>query len=76
MSDPGLRFPPSGNKVEVSICIDADLLNQINHLTNDPSKVIEVAVRQWLRGEMMWDDESTRTLAKNPPVPPRGEWND
>jgi hypothetical protein len=67
---------PSTDKVEVSVCLDADLLNQIQHLTNDPSKVIEVAVRHWLRNESRRDDELTRTLQRNPPVPSRGEWND
>jgi len=56
--------------------MDAQLLDQIKHLTNDPSKVIETAIRQWLRGERDRDDELTRTLRRNPPVPPRGEWND
>lgn len=63
-------------KVEVSVKLDPTLLEQIKHLTNDPSKVIEVAVRQWLRNELRRDDELTRTLQRNPPVPPRGEWND
>lgn len=63
-------------KVDLSIQIDAELLGQISHLTNDPSKVIEVAVRQWLRSGSRRDDDLTRTLRRNPPVPPRGEWND
>lgn len=64
------------DKVEVSIQLDANLLDQISHLTNDPSRIIETAVRQWLRGENDRDDELSRTLRRNPPVPPRGEWND
>jgi hypothetical protein len=67
---------PSNEKVTLSIQIDAELLDQIHHLTGDPSKVIEVAVRQWLRGGGRRDDDLTRTLQRNPPVPPRGEWND
>ena len=63
-------------KVEVSIQLDPELLNQIQHLTNDPDKVIEVAIRQWLRGGSRRDDELTRSLPRNPPIPPRGEWND
>lgn len=63
-------------KVEVPVKLDPELLAQIKHLTNDPSKVIEVAVRQWLRNELRRDDELTRTLPRNPVVPPRGEWND
>ena len=75
MSDPVVQSEPS-SKVKLAIQIDAELLNQINHLTTDPSKVIEVAVRQWLRGGASRDDELTRSLPRNPPVPPRGEWND
>lgn len=63
-------------KVEVSIQLDPDLLDQLQHLTNDPTRIIETAVKQWLRGEKERDDELTRTLRRNPPVPPRGEWND
>ncbi len=63
------------DKVEIAIHLDSELLNQIQHLTNEPSKVIEVAIRQWLRGETQRDDELTRTLQRTP-VPPRGEWND
>ncbi|MEY2984473.1 MAG: hypothetical protein RLZZ568_1090 [Cyanobacteriota bacterium] len=63
-------------KVEVSIQLDSNLLDQLQHLTNDPSRIIETAVKQWLRGEQDRDDELTRTLRRNPPVPPRGEWND
>lgn len=75
---PAAIRPPAriGNKVDLSIQIDAELLNQIGHLTSDPSKVIEVAVRQWLRGGASRDDDLTRSLQRNPPVPPRGEWND
>ncbi|MBD2459862.1 hypothetical protein H6G89_02285 [Oscillatoria sp. FACHB-1407] len=76
MNDPAVQSEQSPNKVNVSIEIDADLLDQISHLTNDPSKVIEVAVRQWLRGGARRDDDLTRTLQRNPVVPPRGEWND
>jgi hypothetical protein len=67
--------PNTTQKVEVSILMDSELLNQIKHLTNDPSKVIETALRQWLRGERP-EDELALTLQRNPPVPPRGEWND
>ncbi|WP_353930357.1 ribbon-helix-helix domain-containing protein [Okeanomitos corallinicola TIOX110] len=62
-------------KVEVSVSLDPELMDQIQHLTNDPSKVIEVAIRQWLRGDVPRDDELTRT-PRRIPVPPRGEWND
>lgn len=77
------RFPdssqahdPLDHRVNVSISMDVDLLRQISYLTEDPSKVIEVAVRQWLRGGARRDDDLTRNLERNPPVPARGEWND
>ncbi len=76
MNEPALHSYSPSEKVELSVRLDPDLLEQIKHLTNDPSKVIEVAVRQWLRSELRRDDELTRTLQRNPPVPPRGEWND
>jgi hypothetical protein len=76
MNDPVVDSDASSNKVEISVHLDPELLDQIQHLTQDPSKVIEVAVRQWLRGGARRDDELTRTLERNPPVPPRGEWND
>ncbi|WP_414550698.1 hypothetical protein [Anabaena sp. CCY 0017] len=63
------------DKVEIAVRLDSELVEQIQHLTNDPSKVIEVAIRQWLRGEVPRDDELTRTPRRTP-VPPRGEWND
>ncbi|MBD2628516.1 hypothetical protein [Trichormus variabilis] len=63
------------DKVEIAVRLDSELIEQIQHLTNDPSKVIEVAIRQWLRGDVPRDDELTRTPVRTP-VPPRGEWND
>jgi hypothetical protein len=79
MNDPVVESKSSpeltADKVSVSIEMDAELFEQINHLTNNPSKVIEVAVRQWLGGGRR-DDDLTRTLRRNPPVPPKGEWND
>ncbi|TAF05802.1 MAG: hypothetical protein EAZ77_13415 [Nostocales cyanobacterium] len=63
------------DKVEIAVRLDSELIAQIQHLTNDPSKVIEVAIRQWLRGDVPRDDELTRTPIRTP-VPPRGEWND
>jgi len=41
----------SGAQGDKAIHLDSELLEQIQHLTNRPSKVIEVAIRQWLRGE-------------------------
>ncbi len=75
MKQNAIESESSVDKVEISIHLDSELVDQIQHLTNDPSKVIEVAIRQWLRGETQRDDELTRTL-KRTPVPPRGEWND
>lgn len=76
MNQSAVQPDPYSEKVEVAIHLDSDLLAQINHLTNDPSKVIETAVRQWLRHELRRDDDLTRDLQRNVPVPPRGEWND
>jgi hypothetical protein len=76
MSEQASPSPRSSDKVEIAIHLDPELLDQIQHLTTDPSKVIETAVRQWLRGESSADQELSRTLPRNPPVPPRGEWND
>jgi len=63
-------------KVEISIHIDSELLEKVSHLTNAPSRIIESALKQWQRGERQQDDDLTRSLRRNPPVPPRGEWND
>lgn len=76
MSESIIHSRLSADKVEISVHLDPDLLDQIKHLTNDPSKVIEVAIRQWLRNEANRDDDLSRNLQRNPPVPPRGEWND
>ena len=64
------------NKIRVSIDLDSEVLNRIKHLTNDPSKIIETAIKQWLNGERDGDTDLTRTFRRNPPVPPQGEWND
>jgi hypothetical protein len=63
------------DKIEIAVRLDSELVEQIQHLTNDPSKVIEVAIRQWLRGDVPRDDELTRSPIRKP-IPPRGEWND
>ncbi|MBD2579582.1 type II toxin-antitoxin system CcdA family antitoxin [Oscillatoria sp. FACHB-1406] len=76
MNDSTIPSQRASEKVELSISIDSDLLEQIRHLTNDPSRIVEVAIRQWLRGEREPDEDLTRTFLRNPPVPPRGEWND
>ncbi|MBZ8181760.1 MAG: type II toxin-antitoxin system CcdA family antitoxin [Oscillatoria sp. PMC 1051.18] len=77
MNDKVVGSQRSDEKVEISIQLDSDLIEQIKHLTNDPSRVIETAIKQWLRGERgEQDDDLSRSLRRNPPVPPRGEWND
>ncbi|MBE9122637.1 MULTISPECIES: hypothetical protein [Microcoleaceae] len=75
MSESSISSHSSSEKVELSIHIDPELLDQIKHLTNDPNKVIETAIKQWLRGERREDDRAM-SLRRNPPIPPRGEWND
>lgn len=76
MNDQKLHSPSSQEKAELSVQIDPELIEQLHHLTNDPSKVVEVALKQWLRREMYRDEDAARMLPRNPPLPPRGEWND
>ena len=66
----------ASEKIRVSIDLDSEVLERIKHLTNDPSRVIETAIKQWLNGERDNDTDLTRTFRRNPPVPPQGEWND
>lgn len=75
MNENAIAAEANTDKVKLSVDLDPELVDQIQHLTNDPSKVIEEAIRQWLRGETRRDDELTRTMQRTP-VPPRGEWND
>ncbi len=76
MDDNAVSTQRLAEKVEISIHLDSEILEQIRHLTNDPSRIIETAIKQWLDGERDRDDDLTRTFRRNPPVPPRGEWND
>ena len=76
MNDNATEQERSTQKVEVSIHLDSEVLEQLHHLTNDPSKTIEVAIKQWLKGEREGSSDLTRTFRRNPPLPPRGEWND
>ena len=76
MNDNATSTQRNIDKVEISINIDAEVLEQLKHLTNDPSRIIETAIKQWLNGERNRDDDLTRTFRRNPPLPPRGEWND
>jgi hypothetical protein len=64
------------DKVEISINLDSEVLEQLKLLTNDPSRTIENAIKQWLKGEREIGSDLTRTFRRNPPLPPRGEWND
>ncbi len=76
MNDNLVEKEHSTEKVEISISLDAEVLEELKHLTNNRSKTIEVAVKQWLKGERAVDGDLTRTFRRNPPLPPRGEWND
>jgi len=78
MNEPMEEFEPrkSQNKVEFSITLDSEVFEQLQLLTNNPSKTIETALKHWLQGERSIDSDLTRTFRRNPPVPPRGEWND
>jgi hypothetical protein len=76
MNDDTRQSDRSTEKIEISVQLDSEILEQIEHLTNDPSRVIEIAIKQWLRGERNVDTDLTRTFGRNPPLPPRGEWND
>jgi len=76
MNDPVVPTQRMGEKVQISIQLDSELIEQIKHLTNDPSRIVETAIKQWLRGERLPDEDLTRVLKRNPPVPPKGEWND
>ncbi len=76
MSDPLVSSQRMADKIEISIHLDSEVLEQLKHLTNDPSRIIETAIKQWLSGERDRDDDLTRNFKRNPPVPPRGEWND
>ena len=76
MNDNLVEKEHSTEKVEISISLDAEVLEELKHLTNNPSKTIEVAVKQWFKGERAVDGDLTRTFRRNPPLPPRGEWND
>ena len=73
MNDNATSTQRNADKVEISINIDAEVLEQIKHLTNDPSRIIETAIKQWLNGERDRDDDLTRTFRRNPPFPPRME---
>ncbi|WP_019504640.1 hypothetical protein [Pleurocapsa sp. PCC 7319] len=76
MNDDLSPLERSRERIRVSIDLDSEIVEQIKHLTNDPSRVIEVAIKQWLNGEREDNTDLTRTFRRNPPLPPNGEWND
>ena len=76
MNDDLSPLERSPEKIRVSIDLDSEILERIKHLTNDPSRVIEAAIKQWLNGERDDSTDLTRTFRRNPPLPPKGEWND
>ncbi|AUC62161.1 hypothetical protein AA637_13855 [Cyanobacterium sp. HL-69] len=76
MNNEILSSSRSSEKIELSLHIDSELVEKIKHLSNNPSKIVETALKEWLKGERRQDDDLTRSLRRNPPVPPRGEWND
>jgi hypothetical protein len=76
MDDRSPTSRPEREKAELLVRMDPELLDRLNHLTDDPSKIVEAAVRQWLRGGPAREDDLSRLLPRNPVVPPRGEWND
>jgi len=76
MNNEILSSSRSSEKIELSLHIDSELVEKIKHLSNNPSKIVETALKEWLKGERRQDDDLTRSLRRNPPVQPRGEWND
>lgn len=75
-NESNLSSADASDRVELAIQLDRELLDQVSHLSSDPSKVIEVALRQWLRSGRRREDDLVRPLPNNPIVPPKGEWND
>lgn len=66
MNDNATPTQRTAEKVEIAIHLDSEVLEQIKHLTNDPSRIIETAIKQWLRGEKQPDEDLTRHLRRNP----------
>ncbi len=63
-------------KHEHRVEIDPALLAELAEVTNDPSQVVDIAIRQWLQRRSIKEADTSRPLVMNPVVPPRGEWND
>jgi hypothetical protein len=58
------------------VAIDPALYAELQEVTSDPTQAVNIAVRQWLQRRALLEAEKSVPLAVNPPVPPRGEWND
>jgi hypothetical protein len=56
--------------------LEPALIAELCEVTNDPSQAVNNAIRQWLQRRAIKEADSSRPLAMNPIVPPRGEWND
>ncbi|MBD2103401.1 hypothetical protein [Leptolyngbya sp. FACHB-261] len=72
-------FGPAG-RVQVSLDLDPQLVAELAEFSDDPSQLVEQALRQWLRNQSQtgggFEGDRSRELRSNPPVPLRGEWND
>jgi hypothetical protein len=64
------------SKRDRKVDVDPALLAELAEVTNDPTQVIDTAIRQWLQRRAIKEADSSRPLTMNPVVPPRGEWND
>jgi hypothetical protein len=73
MSD---NLPPDAEKSRKPFELDPALLAELSEVTNNPTEVIDVAIRQWLQRRAIKEADNSRPLTMNPMVPPRGEWND
>ncbi|AFY75411.1 hypothetical protein Syn7502_03574 [Synechococcus sp. PCC 7502] len=73
MSD---NLPTDVEKKRKPIELDPALLAELSEVTNNPTEVIDVAIRQWLQRRAIKEADNSRPLTMNPIVPPRGEWND
>lgn len=70
------NLPNDGEKKYSPLELDPALLAELAEVTNNPTEVIDVAIRQWLQRRAIKEADNSRPLTMNPMVPPRGEWND
>ena len=70
------NLPTDGEKNYSKVELDPALLAELAEVTNNPTEVIDVAIRQWLQRRSIKEADNSRPLTMNPMVPPRGEWND